>query len=161
MTPSRLFLLTALCVAVPVAAQEAIMVAPGATDSSTRAPAALRGAGPNGATIRCRDGSHPAPNAPAGACDDKGGVLLRYPMLRVPARTSAPALVKAPEPPPSASPSRPAALMTAPPGSTPAGAPPADATQVCRDGTVIRVDTTAAACAARGGVGLRFRRRPR
>lgn len=153
--------LAALVVAVPVAAQEAAMTAPSTSDSSYRAPAALRGAGPNGATLKCRDGSHPAANAPASACDGKGGVLLRYPMLRIPARPSAPAMVKAPAAPRPTAPARPTTLRAEPPTTVPTGEPPADATQICRDGTMIRVDTTAAACAARGGVAHRFRRRPR
>lgn len=153
--------LAALVVAAPVAAQEAAMTAPSTSDSSYRAPAARRGAGPNGATLKCRDGSHPAANAPASACDGKGGVLLRYPMLRIPARPTTPATVKAPEPPRPTAPSRPTAVRAAPAATIPTGAPPADATQICRDGTMVRVDTTATACAARGGVALKLRRRSR
>lgn len=154
-------LLLALCVASPVTAQEAALAASPSRDSSYRAPAALRGAGPNGATLKCRDGSHPAANAPASACDGKGGVLLRYPTLRVPGRPTTPATVKAPEPPRPATPARPTAVRTAPAATVPTGEPPADATQICRDGTMIRVDTTTAACAARGGVAIKLRRRSR
>ena len=161
MRMTRLFLLAALTVAVPLPAQDAALAAPRSADSSSRAPAALRGAGPNGATLKCRDGSHPTANAPASACDGKGGVLLRYPMLRIPARPSAPATVKAPEAPRPTAPTRPTTLRADPPTTVPTGEPPADATQICRDGTMIRVDTTAAACAARGGVALRLRRRSR
>ena len=154
-------LLLALCVASPVTAQQAALAASPSRDSSYRAPAALRGAGPNGAPLKCRDGSHPAANAPASACDGKGGVLLRYPMLRIPARPSAPTTVKAPEAPRPTVPARPTTLRATTPATVPTGEPPADATQICRDGTMIRVDTTAAACAARGGVALRLRRRSR
>ncbi|MBM3884480.1 MAG: hypothetical protein FJ361_01380 [Gemmatimonadetes bacterium] len=153
--------LAAIAVAAPVAAQEATMTASGNNDSSYRAPAVRRGAGPNGATLKCRDGSHPAANAPASACDGKGGVLLRYPMLRIPARPTTPATVKAPEPPRPATPARPTAVRAAPAATIPTGEPPADATQICRDGTMIRVDTTTAACAAHGGVALKLRRRSR
>jgi len=141
-----------------VAAQEAAMAAP---TTGTRAPAALRGAGPNGATLKCRDGSHPAANAPASACDGKGGVLLRYPVIRIPsAVASAPAVVRAPDAPRPAAPSRQPSLQATPPRTVPTGAPPADATMICRDGTMVRRDTTTAACQGRGGIALRFRPRP-
>lgn len=159
----------------PAAAQTAAMAAP--RDSGYRAPATTRGAGPNGATIRCRDGSHPVPNAPDAACDRKGGVLLRYPTLRAPARpTSTAGVVPAPAPP--AAPARPTELRAsgttagmAPRGAStaaqakvlsgraPAGPPPRDATLLCGDGTVIRSDTASVACAPHGGVKLRFLKR--
>ncbi|MFM8566549.1 MAG: hypothetical protein ACKOCV_02520, partial [Gemmatimonadota bacterium] len=153
--------LAALAVAVPVAAQEAAMTAAGRSDSSYRAPATRRGAGPNGATLKCRDGSHPAANAPASACDGKGGVLLRYPMLRIPARPTTPATVKAPEPPRPATPARPTAVRAAPAATIPTGEPPADAPQNCRDDTLLRLATPAPAGAARGGDARKLRPRSR
>lgn len=147
------------------AAQQASAVSPVRADSAYRAPADTRGAGPNGATLRCRDGSYPAPKAPDSACDGKGGVLVRFPLIPVPARRT------------DAAPAR--SLRTLPPGATlatppaaptaesraaervPAAVPPANATLLCRDGTYIVSDTTAARCAAHGGVRGRFPVRPR
>lgn len=137
-------------------AQSAAVAAP--TEGSVRPPGAVRGAGPGGATMRCRDGSHPAANAPTSACEGKGGVLLRYPVLRTPAAPAAgDGVVRAPEVPrPAASP-RPASVVA--PRTTDRAAPPPDATQLCRDGTAIRADTSATACADHGGQALRFRKR--
>ncbi len=154
--------LSSLVLATAASAQEAAIAAPSGT--GTRAPAALRGAGPNGATLKCRDGSHPAANAPSSACDGKGGVLLRYPMLRTPASANASAnasaVVRAPAPPrPVAAPRQPT-VRGAPTPTVPLGPPPEDATMACRDGTMIRRDTTTAACASHGGIALRFRPRP-
>lgn len=163
-TATRLALtgLSSLVLATAASAQEAAIAAPSGT--GTRAPAALRGAGPNGATLKCRDGSHPAANAPTSACDGRGGVLLRYPMLRTPASANtsanASAVVRAPAPPrPVAAPHQPT-VRGAPTPTVPLGPPPEDATMACRDGTMIRRDTTTAACASHGGIALRFRPRP-
>ncbi|MFZ9899148.1 MAG: hypothetical protein ACO3F5_06890 [Gemmatimonadaceae bacterium] len=154
--------LSSLVLATAASAQDAAIAAP--SGSGVRAPAALRGAGPNGATLKCRDGSHPAANAPMSACDGRGGVLLRYPMLRTPASANASAnasaVVRAPAPPrPVGAPRQPTVRGALTP-TVPLGPPPVDATMACRDGTMIRRDTTTAACASHGGIALRFRPRP-
>lgn len=129
------------------------------TDESYRAPGSVTGSGPNGATIRCRDGSHPAPMAPDAACSAKGGVLLRYPLRRTAAPSSAPALIAAPATPTIPAPQPPARVRPAGDGVVPVRRPPADATLLCVDGTFITADTSAAACGARGGVKVRFLKR--
>lgn len=121
-------------------------------DSSYRAPASVRGAGPNGATMRCRDGSYPVPTAPDAACETKGGILVRFPLLRTPA-SSAPRAAE-----PSSAPMR--AADPELPGPTPSRANvvipaervPADATLLCRDGSYVRADTSTARCATHGGL---------
>lgn len=132
------------------------------TQKPTRPEPTLTGSGPNGATIRCRDGSHPAPNAAASACDDKGGVGLRYPMRAVPnpvvtapaaaAAATPPAAVRAPEPPLRPWSERAAEVREA----ERAAMPPRDATLHCNDGTFIARDTSAARCATHGGVRTRL-----
>lgn len=150
-------LLSALLVgATPLRAQTAEARS---ADESYRAPGTVTGTGPNGATIRCRDGSHPAPMAPDAACGTKGGVLLRYPLRRTPAASATPSLVAAPAAPKVLMPKPPARVRPAGDGVIPAPRPPADATLLCGDGTYIKVDTTAAACGAHGGVKLRFLKR--
>lgn len=156
--------LRAACVAallpLPALAQQA-GTAPARADSSYRAPASVRGAGPNGATLRCRDGSHPAPLAPETACDGKGGVAIRYPRIATPAppqgaatptaRTAPTALQAEPEAP-APTPSRANVRIDA-------ARPPADATLHCNDGTFIRADTSVARCASHGGLRARITRR--
>ncbi|HRN53405.1 MAG TPA: hypothetical protein PK788_07905, partial [Gemmatimonadaceae bacterium] len=46
------------------------------------------GSGPNGATLRCKDGSYPTAGAPDSACDGKGGVLVRFPARQRPQPTA-------------------------------------------------------------------------
>lgn len=128
-------------------------------DPTYRAPGTVTGSGPNGATIRCRDGSHPAPMAPDAACATKGGVLLRYPLRRTAAPSSAPALLAAPATPTFPAPKPPARVRPAGDGVVPVRRPPADATLLCMDGTFITTDTSAAACGAKGGVKARFLKR--
>lgn len=168
----------ALCVAAPMAAQ--VAPASGApadaratSNAAVLTPAGTRGAGPNGATLRCRDGSHPAPGAADTACADKGGVAVRYPLVPIPGappgeqraaarrassdaaqRKAAEARVRAEPPAPPAAERRAATVVPVEPR-------PADATLLCHDGTVIRADTTAVRCAAHGGVKGRFSARPR
>lgn len=90
--------------ALPAQQASATLAPARAADSAYRAPALVQGTGPGGATLRCRDGSHPAPNAPDAACQDRGGVLLRYPVRRRPAPVTereflaAPAVPKTPDP---------------------------------------------------------------
>lgn len=138
-------------------------------EASYQAPAATRGSGPNGATMRCKDGSHPAANAPATACDARGGVLVRYPLVVVPAAVPAGERERVIPVPAGARPRAGvrdggATAATAPGGTEGTGPqravrPPADATLLCGDGTYVRADTTSARCGAHGGVRLRFRRR--
>jgi hypothetical protein len=141
-------------------------------EASYQAPAATRGAGPNGATMRCKDGSHPAATAPATACDARGGVLARYPLVATPAAPPRGAETVIPVPAAArprdgarvrgATTTSPAASTTPPaetPGPRRAVRPPADATLLCGDGTFVRADTASARCAAHGGVKLRFLKR--
>lgn len=122
------------------------------------------GSGPNGATLRCKDGSYPAAGAADSACDGKGGVLVRFPVRRTP---QPPAAVSAPTRP---TVQRAAARDTTPPaGFVPwrerrARAAeesaqqrmPEGATLRCTDGTWVVRDTTSVRCAAHGGVQLRI-----
>lgn len=145
-----------------------------AVDRPASAAAAARpevptvGTGPDGATLRCRDGSYPAPKAPESACAEKGGVLVRFPLRHVPPTAASVAETRiAP---------RVEAHATEPDTAVPAGfipfavrrsardtltGPPAGATLLCKDGTYVVRDTSAARCQARGGLKLRFEtRRP-
>lgn len=126
-------------------------------DTSARStPVNLVGMGPNGATLRCRDGSYPPAFAPDAACVDKGGVLIRFRVRGSPAPPRAPAAVKAP-PLTEAAPA-----ITAPEPKSqanvriPAPQMPRGTTLVCRDGTFIVGDTTSARCASHGGVKVRI-----
>jgi len=122
------------------------------------------GSGPNGATLRCKDGSYPAPGAADAACDGKGGVLVRFPARRTP---QPPAAVSAP--------TRPPAVRAAPRDTTPPAGfvpwrerraraaeesaqqrMPEGATLRCSDGTWVVRDTTSVRCASHGGVQLRI-----
>jgi hypothetical protein len=165
--------LVATVVATSLQAQQATeTLAPAAGAARNAPPAAvMTGTGPNGATLRCRDGSHPAPFAADAACADKGGVLHRYTLRATPqqaARPTAPAArtqarVQARVQAPSA-----AQVDSArPAGFVPydqrraleageSATPPAGATLRCNDGTWIVRDTVSARCANRGGVGLRI-----
>lgn len=160
------FVLTA---AHPLRAQEKVR----APEASYQAPAETRGAGPNGATMRCKDGTHPAATAPASACDARGGVLVRYPLLTVPAAPMSggeETVIPVPRGARGAEGAM-AARDGRGGGATAAGRdagrdaprrvtrPPADATLLCTDGTYVRADTTSARCGAHGGVRLRFQRR--
>ncbi len=148
-------------------ATESIAPATGTTASrNAPLPPVLRGSGPSGATLRCRDGSHPAPFAADAACADKGGVLHRYTLRATPqqaAPATVPARAQARVQAPSAAPAdsaRPAGFvpfdqrraMEAPQSAV----PPAGATLRCNDGTWILRDTLSLRCANRGGVGLRL-----
>jgi hypothetical protein len=127
-------------------------------DSGRVTPANLRGTGPNGATLRCRDGSYPAPMAPDSACEGKGGVLLRFRLRGTPPPLPARAVPVAPAPaqvsaPPDVRPPSRASVFVPPPPA------PAGATLMCKDGTYIVADTSSVRCASNGGVKLRFRSR--
>lgn len=150
-----------LCAA-PAAAQSA-----NATQAPTGTPAAaarpplaerLEGTGPNGAAMRCRDGSfHPADAAPT-ACDARGGVLVRFPLKRTP--IAPPPAARKPASVPESEP-LPGAALQAPTTSranvlVPAERPPAGATIQCRDGTFVVSDTASARCNGRGGVRFVF-----
>lgn len=140
------------------------------TSSATpvAAPPPMTGAGPNGATLRCRDGSYPPTGAAETACDARGGVLVRFPMRRVP--TPRPVTERVVPTSPAAAAVRDTA---APAGFVPwslrqaqgreaqrnAGPPP-NATLLCNDGSYIAADTAAVRCADRGGLKLRIAQRP-
>jgi hypothetical protein len=147
---------------------------PPATETAVPAPGmGGTGSGPNGATLRCKDGSYPAPGAADSACDGKGGVLVRFPVRRAPelraageARTEPAAVRQARE----ARARQGAAPDTTPPeGFVPwrdrraraaeeatAARMPAGATMRCADGTWIVRDTTSSRCAPHRGVELRI-----
>lgn len=143
-----------------------------ASQRATVPDSGLVGHGPNGATLRCRDGSYPSPGAADAACDGKGGVLVRFPLVRRPSAVTAPAGTAAPARDP-----RLTARDTILPDGVSTheamrrqveaanalgGRPPAGATLLCVNGTYIVADTAAARCAQAGGVRLRFEpaRRP-
>lgn len=148
-------------------------------------PAAV-GTGPNGATLRCRDGHYPAPGAPDAACTERGGVLVRFPLRRVPSRAAA-AQAEAARASQDRRASRTATARSAtesargarPDSARPAGfepyavrraradslnrvasTPPEGATILCSDGTWIVRDTTQTRCASRGGVRVILPPRP-
>jgi hypothetical protein len=145
---------------------------PVAAEPIARVRTTTVGTGPNGATMRCKDGSYSTATATAAttACDDKGGVLVRFPLRHVPvAATAEQAATGAP------SVRGPGArtIVPAPPADTtlPAGfipfsqkraatdtlrGPPVGATLLCTNGTYVVRDTTAARCATHGGVHLRL-----
>lgn len=140
----------------PAPTAPAVPAAPG------RPAEVLVGTGPNGATLRCRDGSYPAALAPESACAEKGGVLVRFPLRRTP--QNGPRVGRTtphPIPPDSA----PAPALRADPVPdrsnviVPAALPPANATLQCGDGTFIVSDTSSVRCAQRGGVAVIFPRR--
>jgi hypothetical protein len=166
-TPSLLSLgLAVALLAAPIAAQQA-PAAPSTPDRPMAAPALVpgSGSGPNGATLRCRDGFYPAPGATDTACDARGGVLVRFPSRRaVPPAEAQPAAAPAtPErraaPRDTAAPSgalsyerrQAQARATEQPQRRPEGA-----TLLCNDGSYVVRDTSAARCQAGGGVRLRF-----
>jgi hypothetical protein len=150
-------------VATPMTAQQS----PTTPDRPVAAPSigAPRGTGPNGATLRCRDGSYPAAGAPESACDGKGGVLARFPVSRPAQNRPAEAARARPTATPAARPDS-AALSRLPAnnadqraaaGVTSASARrPEGATLLCNDGTYVVRDTASVRCAQKGGVKLRF-----
>jgi hypothetical protein len=131
----------------------------------------VRGTGPNGATLRCRDGFYPAPGAADAACAARGGVLVRFPTTHNADRRGASL-----EAPRGAVAERRGTLPTpradsaAPPaGVTPwaeqqakareegrRGPAPLGARLLCTDGTYVVADTSSARCANHGGVQLRL-----
>ncbi len=134
------------------------------------------GYGPNGATLRCRDGSYPAPGAADTACDGKGGVAQRFPVRRH--QPGAAAAAAAAREAAVTAPARQRPAVQEPVATPPAdfesaaayrermaraGAsrPPEGATLLCNNGTYIVRDTVAARCAQHGGVQLRFASPPR
>lgn len=135
------------------------------TAAPVNGPTVGRGTGPNGATMRCRDGSYPAPGAAATACDGKGGVLVRFPVRATPQQRAQPAAVravpaKAPRdtaPPAGFSPWKNRAAAAA---SQNAVSAPQGATLRCQDGTWIARDTSSVRCAPYGGVQARIAQPP-
>lgn len=127
------------------------------------------GHGPNGATLRCRDGSYPTPGAPDSACDGKGGVLTRFPLIRRPAATTAlqvrsaapardPRLTTRDSTPPDGFVSHEEMRRQVEADNARGGKAPAGATLLCVDGTYVVADTASVRCARAGGV--RFRLAP-
>jgi hypothetical protein len=138
---------------------------PGTQTSGTAARAADRvtGTGPGGATLRCRDGSFLVGPTEESACTAKGGLLVRFPLRRVPARTERPEAAPVPElpaVPQEATPSD-AVLQNRARVVIPPEVPPANATFQCRDGTFVVADTSRTRCGAHGGVRLAFPAKPR
>lgn len=141
--------------------------AQGATESAVPvgAPTAGSGTGPNGATMRCRDGSYPAAGAAASACDAKGGVLVRFPVRATPqpraqTTTARTAPAKAPRDtttPAGFTPWKNRAAAAAAQNAVPA---PQGATLRCQDGTWIARDTSSVRCDAHGGVQARIAQPP-
>lgn len=134
------------------------------------------GYGPNGATLRCRDGSYPAAGAADSACEGKGGVAQRFPVRRH--QPGAAAAAVAAREAAVASPARQRPAVQEPTPAPPAGfesaaayrermarsgssRPPEGATLLCNNGTYIVRDTVAARCGQHGGVQLRFPSPPR
>ncbi len=181
-THSDRLMRVALVMAMAMVAAPAVVAAQAATPAQATTPAppaamaaspasptvpgeTLTGSGPNGATMRCRDGSYPAPLAPDSACEGKGGILVRFPVLRRPAPRPAVKVTPAPALPGDE------AASTAPSVETPTAsranivipAPrvPDGATMQCRDGSFVVADTSATRCSARGGVHVRFPQRVR
>lgn len=138
------------------------------------------GMGPNGATLRCRDGFFPAPGAPDAACQDHGGVLARFPLRRTPSRAAeaqAAARTEGEARRAARGASSTSAAMAAarsdsarPAGFEPiavrraradslnraANTRPDGATLLCTDGTWIVRDTVQARCRPHGGVRVVF-----
>lgn len=164
------------------AALAAVMFAPdaaaqGAETAVPVGPAPI-GMGPNGATLRCRDGFLPPAGAPDAACQGHGGVLARFPLRRTPSRASeaqatARAEAEARGGARAASGSNAAMAAARADSARPAGfepiavrraradslnraanTPPVGATLLCTDGTWIVRDTTQARCRSHGGVRL-------
>jgi len=142
-----------------VAAQQAPVDRPAA---AARVAPPTVGTGPNGATLRCRDGSYPAPKAPDSACAANGGVLVRFPLRYL----SEPATATAPTPPTPAQRAPAAVDRPRPDGFVPLvevrargdtlRGPPIGATLLCKDGSYILRDTSASLCQSRGGLHLRL-----
>lgn len=151
-----------LMLAIPIDAQTPD--APAAPPPArARAADRVTGTGPGGATLRCRDGSYLVGPTEEGACATKGGLLVRFPLRRVPERTVRPQAAPVPELPartPDAVPAD-AVLENRARVVIPAEQPPANATFLCRDGTYIVADTSRARCAAHRGVRLTFPAKPR
>lgn len=131
--------------------------------------AEVRGMGPGGATLRCRDGFLPPAGAPDAACQERGGVMARYPLRRTPnraaatrdslARMSALRAAEAAQEVPRADTARPAWFepyatrrQRADSLNRASQTRPAGATLLCNNGTWIVRDTASARCASHGGV---------
>lgn len=162
MTFSRSTFVGALAGVVLLTTAAAAQGAPAPAAARVRPAERVTGTGPSGATMRCRDGSYVTTTADD-ACAAKGGVLVRYPLRRVPeppperARVAAPTVAPTPS---EAAPAEPAPASRAN-VVVPAERAPANATFLCHDGTYIVADTSRARCATRGGVRLTFPAKPR
>lgn len=159
---------------IPLAAQQrapASVPATAGASANAAAPArpprpaeTVTGTGPNGAKMRCKDGSYQPVSAPDSACEAKGGVLVRFPLRRVPERAPRPPLISAPAVTAAAPDSGAARAATerGPKGAVAAPRPPDGATLMCGDGSFIVADSSPARCAGKGGVSVIYpeRRRP-
>lgn len=145
-----------------------------AQQPETAVPAAgaptVRGTGPNGATMRCRDGFYPAPGAADAACAERGGVLVRFPTINNAERRQqsveqggavaerrgepAPELRDTTKPPPGVVPFAEQQAKAREEAARPAV--PANARLLCMDGTFIVADTSATRCTQHGGVRVRL-----
>ncbi|MBX3132004.1 MAG: hypothetical protein KF689_01290 [Gemmatimonadaceae bacterium] len=157
----------ALALAAPLGAQQA-------PPTETAVPASagtVRGTGPNGATLRCRDGFYPSPGAADAACATRGGVLVRFPTthnadrrgvaIEQPGAVSERRGIVAPEA--QSDSAKPAATQV--PWAEQQARARAEAQQpvvpigarlLCGDGTYVVADTSSVRCAGRGGVRLRL-----
>jgi len=143
------------------------------TETAVPVGPASVGMGPNGATLRCRDGFYPAPGAADSACQDHGGVLARFPLRRGTPTRAAEAQAAALRAADTQRAQRSATATARADSTRPAGfepyaqrraradslnraaaTPPAGATLLCGDGSWVVRDTTQARCATRGGVRL-------
>lgn len=130
------------------------------------------GMGPNGATLRCKDGFFAPPGAADSVCQERGGVATRWPVKRTPSRAAdARAIaIREADARPRATVALPRPDSTRPPGFEPfalrrqradsanraASIKPDGATMLCNDGSWVVRDTASVRCAARGGVKISF-----
>lgn len=155
-------LVATLLIASPVAAQ--VETSTAAARAQAAPPGAVRerveGTGPNGAAVRCRDGSFHQADAAETACGTRGGVLVRFPLKRTPIASGErmPRVPAPPSPHDTATAAGTAPSVLAEPMVSranvfvPAERPPQGATLQCGDGSFVVADTSRARCATRGGV---------
>lgn len=156
-----------LLASAPLAAQAAAQAAapagsPGAAATAAPArtplPERVEGTGPNGAAMRCRDGTFQSVSAGDAACDARGGIAVRFPLKRTPIAPAPAGRRSAPAPAAGAASTAPA-VQAAPFASranvvVSAEPVPAGASLQCGDGSYVVQDTTRARCDGRGGVRL-------
>ena len=143
-----------LLASAPLAAQAAAPAgSPGAAATAAPArtplPECVEGTGPNGAAMRCRDGTFQAVSAGDAACDARGGIAVRFPLKRTPIAPAPAGRRSAPAPAAGAASTAPA-VQAAPFASranvvVPAEPVPACASLQCGDGSYVVQDTRARA----------------